>query len=109
MSWQGYVDQTLIGSGKIDKAAVEQNQVQALIKGYIDPRFLSEGFYIEEHRYLAIKVDDRSIYGRSGKQGVIVAKTNEAIVIAHYSETVQPEEATNVTESLVNYLISAGY
>ncbi|KAJ5510456.1 hypothetical protein N7453_002559 [Penicillium expansum] len=131
-----YVDQTLVGSGKIDKAAVfsatggpvwatsagfkarlaestflgiEGDQVQALVKAYVDPRSLSEGFYIGEHKYLAIKADHRSIYGRSGKQGVIIAKTNEAIVIAHYPETVQPDEATNVTESLVDHLINIGY
>ena len=40
---------------------------------------------------------------------MIVAKMNEAMVIAQHPETVQPEEATNVAESLADSMISVGY
>jgi profilin len=36
-------------------------------------------------------------------------KTKQAILVAHYPETVQPGEATNTVEQLADYLIGVGY
>ena len=46
---------------------------------------------------------------RQGKSGVVVVKTQQAILITHYPETVQPGQATNTVEQLGDYLIGVGY
>ncbi|KAJ6133217.1 hypothetical protein N7471_008432 [Penicillium samsonianum] len=126
MSWKDYIDEKLIGSGTIDKAAIfsateyspwaasagfkiDHDQVQALAKAFIDPRSLSQGFYIGEHQYIAIIADNQRICGGIGKQGVIAMKTNKTIIIAHHPETAQRLQALDVTQSLADYLIKLGY
>lgn len=44
-----------------------------------------------------------------GKEGICITKTKQAILIAHYPETVQPGSAANTVEQLGDYLISVGY
>ncbi|KAI5782709.1 profilin [Geopyxis carbonaria] len=127
MSWQGYVDQSLIGTGKIDNAAifsaagdsvwaassgfaVKPEEVQHVIKGFAlsDP-IHEKGIHIGGDKYFCIKADDRSIYGKKGKVGVCCVKTKQAVLIASYPETVQPGEAAKVVEQLADYLIGVGY
>ncbi|KAJ5216432.1 uncharacterized protein N7498_002839 [Penicillium cinerascens] len=128
MSWQAYVDSSLIGSGKIDRAAifsgtgdsqwaaspgfsVGAEEIQSLVKGFNDAGSINtSGLYIDGENYRMVKAGDRSIYGRNeGKAGVLVVKTNKALIVAHYPETVQAQEATQVVEQLADYLIEIGY
>lgn len=44
-----------------------------------------------------------------GKEGIIIVKTKQALVVAHYPENVQPGSATTTVESLADYLINQGY
>ena len=44
-----------------------------------------------------------------GKEGVMIVKTKQALLIAHYPETVQPGEAATTVEKLGDYLIGLGY
>jgi profilin len=44
-----------------------------------------------------------------GKEGIIIVKTKQALLITHYPESVQPGTATNTVEKLGDYLISVGY
>lgn len=44
-----------------------------------------------------------------GKEGVVIVKTKQAILVAHYPETVQPGAATNTVETLGDYLKGLGY
>lgn len=44
-----------------------------------------------------------------GKEGIVIVKTHQAILVAHYPETVQPGQATNTVEQLGDYLIGVGY
>ena len=44
-----------------------------------------------------------------GKEGVVIVKTNMAILVAHYPETVQPGSAANTVEQLADYLVGVGY
>ena len=44
-----------------------------------------------------------------GKEGVIIVKTKQAILVTHYPETVQPGQAANVVEKLADYLMGVGY
>ena len=78
---------------------------------------------------MTIKADEKSVYGKKvryrfplashgfkpeltimqGKEGIVIVKTHQAILVAHYPETVQPGQATNTVEQLGDYLIGVGY
>ncbi|KAF2086725.1 profilin-A [Saccharata proteae CBS 121410] len=131
MSWSQYVKQSLCGSNIIDKASIHSNQGGApwasepedwkptddelaiLVKAFADTKDIkdvqSEGFHIAGERYVCIKCDDRDIWGKKGKTGIVIAKTKQAIIIGHYPEGVQPGPATKVVGDLSDYLISVGY
>jgi len=127
MSWQAYVDTSLVGTGDVDKAAIfnsEGNSVWATTPGFqVTPHEMGEvaacykdsgkafasGFHIAGIKYLTIKADDRSLYGKQGKVGIIIVKTKQAMLIAHHPETVQAGVAANTVEKLGDYLIGVGY
>jgi len=127
MSWQGYVDTSLISTGKIDKAAIfsaagdsvwavspdfsaKPDEIKSIIKGYSDPSPLySNGIHLAGDKYMCIKADDRSIYGAKGKEGIFCVKTKQAILVAHYPEGIQSGEAASKVEALADYLIGVGY
>lgn len=44
-----------------------------------------------------------------GREGLVIVKTTQAILVTHYPETVQPGSAANTVEQLGDYLISVGY
>ncbi|KAM3421434.1 Profilin [Cercospora zeina] len=133
MSWQAYVDTSLVATGNVDRAAifnsegnsvwatsagftVKPEEMQAVVAAYKDKgdesgvkKVQSEGLHIAGDRYVVIKADDRSIYGKKGREGVVLVKTTQAILVTHYPETVQPGAAANTVEQLGDYLIKVGY
>lgn len=44
-----------------------------------------------------------------GREGVVLVKTTQAILVTHYPESVQPGAAANTVEQLADYLIKVGY
>ena len=44
-----------------------------------------------------------------GREGVVIVKTTQAILVTHYPETVQPGAAANTVEQLGDYLVKVGY
>ena len=44
-----------------------------------------------------------------GKEGVMIVKTVQALLVAHYPETIQPGQAVTVVEKLADYLVGVGY
>ncbi|KAK0751086.1 profilin [Schizothecium vesticola] len=133
MSWQAYVDSSLVGSGHIDKAAiisaagdsvwattpgfdVKPEEIKAIVNilaekgsGPAVDKALSEGIYILGERYVAFNIADRHIYGRQGRTGIIIVKTGQAILVGHYGEHAQAGNSTTTVEALADYLIKAGY
>ncbi|KAI3630654.1 hypothetical protein MIR68_008910 [Amoeboaphelidium protococcarum] len=126
MSWQTYVDQNLVGTKKIAKGAIhgldgnpwatsaglalKPQEVQELIKGFKDANALrASGLKLNAVKYIVIRADDRSIYGKQGTGGVVCVKTKSAVLIGFYDESAQPGEATKVVEQLADYLISVNY
>ncbi|KAF1826042.1 profilin II [Dissoconium aciculare CBS 342.82] len=130
MSWQEYVDTGLVATGSIDKAAIfnsEGDSVWATSAGFVvSPAEMKEvvsaykdkgdikqvqssGIHIAGERFVVLKADDRSIYGKKGKEGVLIVKTTQAIIVSHYGESAQPGAAANVVEKLADYLIGVGY
>ncbi|KAL8790478.1 MAG: hypothetical protein Q9213_000630 [Squamulea squamosa] len=130
MSWQAYVDTSLVATGNIDKAAIFNSEgtsvwasspgftvapaeIKAVVASFADTsdvkKVQSEGFHIATEKFFTIKSEDRSLYGKKGKEGVVAVKTKQAILVAHYPETVQPGAAATTVENLGDYLISVGY
>jgi len=130
MSWQAYVDSSLVGSGHADKAAIYsaagdsvwatspgfkvepaemKTIVAALAGGAAADKLWTDGLHVAGERYVVFKVEGRSIYGRKGKEGIVICKTTQAILLAHYGENVQAGNAATTVEQLADYLVKLGY
>ncbi|KAI0459267.1 profilin [Xylaria acuta] len=137
MSWQQYIDTSLVGSGHIDQAAIvsaagdsiwarsssfnpspdELKTIVAVLHGAADDKndqtqvakAQAEGLHVATDRYVVARIDGRSIYARKGRTGVAIAKTKQAFIIAHHGETQTAGNATSTTEALADYLIKVGY
>lgn len=88
-------------------------EIKAVVASFADKedvkKVQSEGFRIASEKFFTIKSDERSLYGKKGKEGVVIVKTQQAILVAHYPEPVQPGSAATTVEQLGDYLISVGY
>ncbi|KAI5917721.1 profilin [Camillea tinctor] len=131
MSWQAYVDSSLVGSGHVDKAAIisvagdsvwatsagftvqpaEMKNVVAIVTGTGDAidKAHADGVHVAGERYVVTRIEDRSLYARQGRTGVVIVKTKQAVIIAHYGETMQVGNSTQTVEALADYLIKVGY
>lgn len=131
MSWQAYVDSSLVGSGHIDKAAIisiagdsvwaasegftvkpeEMKNIVAILTqepGAVDKAH-ADGVHVAGERYVAFKIEDRSLYGRQGRTGIVIVKTKQAVLIGHYGESHQVGNSTQTVEVLADYLLKVGY
>lgn len=126
MSWQAYVDNSLLGSKKVSKAAihgldgnpwamsagfnVSLAEMKAIIAAFSDQSAArSNGLHAAGERFIFLRGDDRSLYGKKGATGLVCIKTSKAIIVGYYNDTIQPGEATTVIEKLGDYLRSVGY
>jgi len=126
MSWQAYVD-NLVASQRVDKAILASragdsvwaasagfdpsgDELSNIAKGFDEPEFLQvNGLRIQGQKYFVVKIEDRSIYGKLGEDGVVCVRTNQTILIAHYSKPVTAGEAIKVTEAMADYLVSVNF
>ncbi|EON64805.1 hypothetical protein W97_04038 [Coniosporium apollinis CBS 100218] len=69
----------------------------------------STGLHIAGEKFIVLKADERSLYGKKGREGIVIVKTTQALLVTHYPETVQPGAAANTVEQLADYLIGVGY
>jgi len=126
MSWQGYVDNNLVGTGKISKAAILglKGGVWATTSGFtLSPeeqaatvqafnslsKTQETGVRLAGQKYFTLQAEGRSIYVKKGADGAIIVKTTQAILVAVYIAPIQAGEATVIVEGLADYLISVGY
>jgi len=124
--WQAYVDQSLVGTGTVTKGALcgldgtlwavspgfnpNQNELRALISGYTNtPTIQGSGIYLQGEKYLTLRADDASIYGKKGAGGVASCKTAQCVVIGLYGEGIQPGACSATVEKLAQYLRDQGY
>ena len=63
----------------------------------------------EELGWRGCALDQSLTWETQGREGVVIVKTTQAILVAHYPETVQPGAAANTVEQLGDYLIKVGY
>jgi len=133
MSWQDYVDKSLVGTGKIDQAAifdktgtsvwacspgflVAPHEIKDILFAYDDKgdavgikKAQKDGINVQNIKYIVILCEGRSIYGRKGKEGIVIVRTKEAILVSHYPESSGSGEAAVIVEALADYLVSVGY
>ncbi|KAI2618851.1 profilin [Hypoxylon sp. NC1633] len=86
MSWQAYVDSSLVGSGHLDKAAIisvagdsvwatstgftvkpeEMKNLVAILtqSGNVVDKAHADGIHVAGERYVVTRIEDRSVYGR---------------------------------------------
>ncbi|KAF2425343.1 Profilin/allergen [Tothia fuscella] len=127
MSWQAYIDSSLVGSGDVDSAAIfsvdgkdswahspdfkiDPAEMKVILDGFTNPdKLWGEGFKVNGVKYTTIKVEDGSIYGKQGKTGMIIVKTVQALLLAHHPDTVVTGNCANTVEKLGEYLRGVGY
>eukprot|EP00128_Syssomonas_multiformis_P007780 Colp12_sorted_trinity150504_noHs@6208 len=128
MSWQAYVDNNLVGTGCVSKAALcghdgsawatsagfgpaakEVGTIVNAIKS--DPSALAgTGVVLAGTKYMFLRGEkDRSVYAKSKDGGAIVVKTGQAVIVAVYEGGIQPGACAAVVEKLADYLIEVGY
>ena len=126
MSWQDYVDNQLVASKCVSKAAiagldgtiwaksedfeVSSAEVAAVVKGYQDVGALAQfGVTLAGKRYIYLSGTNRVIRAKLGKVGVHCVKTTKAVIVSVYEDPVQPQQAASVVEKLADYLITCVY
>ncbi|CCJ28689.1 unnamed protein product [Pneumocystis jirovecii] len=127
MSWGDYINKSLLETGKITNAAIASregtsvwasndgfslglDELKILASGFDDPtQILGSGFYLSGKKYVAIRVEGRSIYGKQGSESVYCVQTGKTIIIACFHKTTQTGEAVKIVETLSDYLISVGF
>ncbi|CAG8891799.1 unnamed protein product [Penicillium egyptiacum] len=120
--WQGYVDSSLMGSGQFDKAGIlaadfsgleaaspgftlSQEEINSLISAYTSSdNAFANGVSVCGEKFVTIKADERSVYGKKGKEGVVIVRASSCTIIAHHNESAQTTNAATVVENLVDYL-----
>ncbi|KAJ0421111.1 profilin [Aspergillus carlsbadensis] len=124
--WQGYVDSSLMGSGQFDKAAIlsvdfsgieasspgftiSPQEIQALGSAFSNSEYaMQNGFTIGGEKFFAIRADDRSLYGKKGKEGAVVVRTVSCVMIGHHNESAQTTNAAAALEKVADYINGAG-
>ncbi|KAF2115853.1 profilin [Lophiotrema nucula] len=129
MSWQAYIDTSLVGTGNIDKAIicdVNDKTVWAATPGFSIPDkelqvvynafkegssspIYGTGIQVNGEKYTVITLSEDTLLTKKGKEGLIFAKTSKAVIIGHHPDTVLTQAANNTVEALADYLKGVGY
>ncbi|RNJ53827.1 profilin, required for normal timing of actin polymerization in response to thermal stress [Verticillium nonalfalfae] len=121
----------LVGTGHIDKAAIVSiagDSVWATSAGFtVSPtemkaiadvvtakpgaadKAFGDGLYVAGERYVMARAEDGTIYARKGREGIAIAKTNQAILIGHHGEAAIAGNASAAVQKLADYLIGLSY
>ncbi|KNG49691.1 profilin-like protein [Stemphylium lycopersici] len=125
MSWQAYVDTSLVGTGNIDKALIcdvegatawaespgfslTGEERAAIAKSFSDKsepkKVISDGVKVNGVKYMTIEASEDALKAKKGKEGLVAFKTAQAVIIAHHPDTVQTPNAFNSVVELGEYL-----
>jgi len=126
MSWQSYVDNQLMGSGLVEEAIIAghdgtiwaksesvkptPDELSQLSNSFDDQSKLAvSGLYIGGEKYVYLSGTDKVIRCKKGKSGLHAMKTQQAVLVALFTEPVQHPQIANIVETLGEYLISVQY
>mmetsp|Transcript_2080 Transcript_2080/g.5865 ORF Transcript_2080/g.5865 Transcript_2080/m.5865 type:complete len:128 (+) Transcript_2080:126-509(+) len=126
MSWQSYVDDHLIASGAVTKAAivgvggetwatsagfsVSDTEAKALVTGFTDASGLQAGgIMVGGEKYMFIKCESgKEIIGKKGAAGMCAFKGNTFVMISVHDESIVPGACSAATGKIADYLIEQG-
>uniref|UniRef100_A0A915A723 Profilin n=1 Tax=Parascaris univalens TaxID=6257 RepID=A0A915A723_PARUN len=126
MSWADLVNNNLVGSGNVSKAAIcgfdgsvwgksdnfklEAAEAVAAGRGFQNKdTLLGSGMRFEGEKYFVLQADDDRIIGKKGSNGFFIYKTGQALIISIYEGGVQPEMCSKTTGALADYFKSINY
>jgi len=127
MSWQAYVDQSLVGTGNIDKAiicdltgktiwatsagfSISEGERKVIADCFRDSKAVVEhGVHINGEKFVTLAADGDSLKAKKGKEGIIAIKTTQALLIGHHPADVQTTNAYSSVAELADYLVKVGY
>jgi len=128
MSWQTYVDTSLVGSQKITKAAIlgqqggvwatssgftlSAEEQKAVINAFQDrDAVLANGIRLAGVKYFTTtaEVGEPVVIGKKGNDGCVLAKSSQAILVAVYQAPILAQQARQTVEDLKDYLVSVSY
>jgi len=127
MSWQSYIDDQLLATGKIKDAVICGHDGNIWAKSQNLPATAAELSTIMTHfsnvdhmamngvvlggvKYMYLSAVEGSVVrAKKGKSGLHMVKTVQAALVCVYEEPNAPEDVATVTERLGDYLISVGY
>lgn len=124
---QEYVDHHLVGTGNCKRAiiighdastwasssnfaGIRTDEAKKLVNAFYSPSsVLASGLRLDDVKYMIMKADVRSVYGKKDYTGFCAVRTNQCILIGLYDETIQPGQCANAVEKLADYLIENSY
>ena len=126
MSWQDLVNNNLIGTGFVSKAAIcgldgsiwgksdnfklEPAEVNAAANGLKNSDVaLANGLKFEGEKFFVLQADPERIIGKKTANGFFIYKTDKAFIISIYEGGVQPEMCSKTTGALADYFRSINY
>ncbi|RKF79423.1 Profilin-1A [Golovinomyces cichoracearum] len=129
MSWQEYVDTSLLGSGHVDKCAIyglkdggkwassagfevspdELKIITNALESNNYDKMHKDGLLVAGTRYVLIIGEADSIIARKGRDGLVIAKTLQTILIAHHNSETIAGNCSITVKGLADYLMKCDY
>ncbi|GJJ68663.1 profilin [Entomortierella parvispora] len=127
MSWQSYVDNNLVATGKVTKGAIfgldgstwgispdfqfAPEEIKKLVASFSNSdEAAAQGIYIGGKKFVFLRDDPgRSVYARLGATGIACAMTGQTVIVGFYDESIGSGDCTVIVEGLADYLRSVGY
>ncbi|EPS38087.1 hypothetical protein H072_8183 [Dactylellina haptotyla CBS 200.50] len=130
MSWQAYVDTSLVSSGNVDQGAIfsaagdsvwaatpgfaiQPAEVQKIVAAFSkfgnDSPLFSDGVHIAGTKYILISHEENLIMAKKGKEGMVITRTPQTIIFAHHPESIATPSARTTVEALADYLKKSNY
>jgi profilin len=107
----GLTDGQIWAQGGDIQGKVTADELKRILDGFNDPTPLQmDGLRIATERYIYQGgAEEGAMRAKKGASGAIIVKTNMAIILATYNDTIQPGQCSNVVQKLGDYLKGVGY
>ncbi|XP_028404790.1 profilin-1A-like [Dendronephthya gigantea] len=128
MIWQSFVDETILGTSQVAKAAIHglngtrfaastgfvipNCEIQDIVTAITtDPsKLYSSGITLGQAKFSFLRIDPgRAILFRNRQEGGIAVKTNRCLIIGTYNEGMEFADCCSVIETLADHFIMVEY
>ncbi|THC94425.1 hypothetical protein EYZ11_006093 [Aspergillus tanneri] len=104
--WQGYVD-SRYRTSPIENLprTISPEELSGLISAYSSSDTArANGIVVGGEKFVVIRADDRSLYGKKGKEGIVIVRAKSCVMVTHHPDNVQTTNAATIVEKLVDYI-----